>query len=179
MGLTFYNGFTPTERETLGQIGTAAFRSGNLKLEPICRLCGLHGTIKGTAGGHLMMHYEDYDRPLQPVVICVECHLRLHSRFRCPNRWFAHCLRIRTEAATPYPSVGAYFGATRGQYRDIPAVDFTPIAARWWERLSLDPRIAQKPAVGFEFVRMYAPGREGDVDALSVTIVRTNDFSFA
>jgi hypothetical protein len=85
-----------------------------------------------------MYHLEDYRKPLEPIVACVECHMRLHSRFRAPNRWRAHCLRIRNEPATPYTSVGHYFGATRAERVDIAHVDLTSDPSRWWESLSFE-----------------------------------------
>jgi hypothetical protein len=170
--VNWYNGFSPKERNAASAIFTAAWRAGRVTLEHRCTMCGLRGTIKGTTGGHLMTHYEDYRRPLEPIVLCVECHLRLHSRFRCPNRWKLHCLRVRSENATPYPTVGAYFGATKAQYHDTGPVALTPDPSRWWEVASMDAALGREPARGIRIVLAYAPGRDGDVNAFTATVLR-------
>ena len=132
MTLTAYNGFSPAERRRYDRLMRAAINAGRIR--PVMRcFCGL------TAPADLMYHLEDYSDYLNPIVICVECHMRLHSRFRAPNRWKLHCLRIRVEPATPYKSVASYFGASRGQRADIPLVDFVPDPDRWWEMLSTEP----------------------------------------
>jgi hypothetical protein len=136
---TSYNGFSAAERMRADRIMRAAIRAGLISPTMRC-FCGL------TPPAALMYHLEDYCKPLEPIVACVECHMRLHSRFRAPNRWRAHCLRIRTEPATPYTSVIHYFGATRAERADVEHVALTPDQSRWWENLSFERDAA--PMVG-------------------------------
>lgn len=122
------------ERTRYDRLMRTAIKAG--KIRPVMRcFCGL-----SAPGADIMLHLEDYTRYLEPIAICVECHMRLHKRFSQPNRWKLHCLRIRVETAAAYNSVASFFGASGGERADIAHVDFTPDPDRWWESLSLRER---------------------------------------
>lgn len=77
----FYNGFGPKERSgTLATI-RAAIADGSLSQPTSCSVCGC------TPASALQWHSENYFRPLDAYPICRGCHIRVHARFRHPNRW--------------------------------------------------------------------------------------------
>jgi len=167
---SWYNGWSWKERTKLGNIATKAYLAGNFSPPAVCALCKLQGVIKGKESPHLMFHMEDYSRPLECVVICVECHFRLHRRFSFPNRWRRHCEWIRQHHARPYASVYAYMAATAKEKQDIGRLDFKPDPTRWWENLSYDPALKQAVEPGVRIILQY--GADNSLASLKVSVVR-------
>lgn len=79
----WYNGFGPKDRAgTLATI-RAAIADGSICPASSCSVC-----LRSPASS-LGWHSEDYRRPLDAFRICRGCHIRVHARFRHPERWRA------------------------------------------------------------------------------------------
>lgn len=79
----WYNGFGPKERSgTLATI-RAAIAEGSISPPSSCSVC-----LRSPAS-LLGWHSEDYRRPLDAFPVCKSCHIRIHARFRHPERWRA------------------------------------------------------------------------------------------
>lgn len=134
-GLSTYNGFSGKERSATDRLQKKAITEGRLKLKKICCVCG-------QTQGAIMMHLENYFKPLDPDEIkemCVECHLSLHSRFRKPNTWIKRCLDARKGIKSkPYYSAWAYIQETNIHSTDLDPIEFIPDKTKWWECLSFE-----------------------------------------
>lgn len=76
-----YNGATGEERIAGWQKVAVARSLGLIARTSKCTVCG------APAGG--MRHSEIYARPLMAQPICRSCHLKVHRRFKDPERWLA------------------------------------------------------------------------------------------
>lgn len=84
----FYNGFSPKEREgALAAIRTA-IADGRVSPPTSCSVCGRSPDYP------LGFHGEDYRVPLAAYPICRGCHVRVHARFRHPERWREYISRF-------------------------------------------------------------------------------------
>jgi len=101
---------------------------------PVCTFCALPGVILGKHSPHLMFHFVVETSAM--IVLCVECHMRLHTRSSMPNRWRRHCEWIRRHHAQPFPSVKAYLAVSEREKHDIGHFPFKPNKDRWWESLA-------------------------------------------
>lgn len=79
----YYNGFGPADRHGTLAIVRAALANGTLPMPTRCSVCGQRATSS------LGWHSEDYRKPLDARPICRGCHVRVHARFRHPDRWRA------------------------------------------------------------------------------------------
>ena len=133
-----YNGFTAYQRMKGDAIVKKAIAAGTWNFERKCQLCGL--TEKD--GAYIWVHQEDYTRPIEDArPICVECHMRLHMRYRFPNSWRAYCVLLRSGYQPIAWKSNAVFIAKNPMYgmQDAPPLlSFTPDPARWWEMLSVN-----------------------------------------
>lgn len=84
----YYNGFGPADRNGTLAIIRAAEADGTIPTPIRCSVCG-----QQPATG-LQRHSEDYRRPLDAHAICRGCHVRVHGRFRHPDRWRAFTERL-------------------------------------------------------------------------------------
>ena len=80
----FYNGFGPKERKGALAAIRAAIADGFVPSPTSCSVCGVCPDYT------LGFHGEDYRRPLAAYAICRGCHVRVHARFRNPDRWREH-----------------------------------------------------------------------------------------
>lgn len=117
----------------------AAIKAGTWNFERKCQLCGL--TDKD--GAYIWVHQEDYTRPIEDArPICVECHMRLHMRYRFPTLWHVYCLGLR-EGFKPKPwATNNAFIVAHPFYKmrecdPIPG-GFKPDPSKWWEMLSVE-----------------------------------------
>lgn len=81
-----YNGFSAKERYAVIPIQKDGFRSGKVSALTECCVCG-PACVATRAGEPLVLHCEDYDRPLEGYPICKPVHRALHGRFTYPERW--------------------------------------------------------------------------------------------
>lgn len=84
----YYNGFGPADRNGTLAIVRAALADGTLPTPTRCSVCGVRATKP------LQWHSEDYRKPLNAHPICRGCHVRVHARFRHPDRWQAYVARL-------------------------------------------------------------------------------------
>lgn len=84
----YYNGFGPADREGTLDTVRQAIADGLLAPPEQCSICGQRPTKP------LQWHSEDYRRPLEAHPVCRGCHIRVHARFRHPDRWRAHISRL-------------------------------------------------------------------------------------
>lgn len=77
----YYNGFSAKEREGALAAIRAAIADGRVPTPKACSICGQSPDYL------LGFHGEDYRRPLAAYPICRGCHVRVHARFRHPERW--------------------------------------------------------------------------------------------
>lgn len=84
----YYNGFGPLDRK--GALATirAAVADGSTAAPTSCSVCGSCPDYR------LGFHGEDYRRPLSAFPICRGCHVRVHARFRHPDRWREYISRF-------------------------------------------------------------------------------------
>lgn len=83
MALSWYNGFSPEQRDRSQHWLNAQFAAG-LPRPTRCQACGQeHGAID--------YHTEDYSEPFGPHIhgfsLCYRCHIILHCRRRNPAAW--------------------------------------------------------------------------------------------
>ena len=89
---TWYNGWSPEQRNATIPIQAAARRDGRLPIFRICCLCGLGDRVESRYG--LVLHLEDYAHPLEGYPLCKRCHAVIHVRFADPGRWLRLLARI-------------------------------------------------------------------------------------
>lgn len=92
--LSWYNGFSPEERRATVPIQLRAFAWGEIERPRVCSICGFD---KPQRPSDIVLHNEDYTKPLIGFACCRRCHSRLHERFSDPKRW----LRLLDRAASP------------------------------------------------------------------------------
>lgn len=131
-----YNGYSGKERQRAFDIQNEAIRSGVLSLAITCRMCGQIN--------YMTAHLENYDYPLEPYSLCIECHMNVHLRFEHPLGWISFLKRLR-EGYKPqnYLTVKQYFKSeaaveifkTKGKEPG----EFTADENKWFEMLALTP----------------------------------------
>ena len=152
VGVGWYNGFSHEQRAEACNIAIDAFMRDKYRPEPFCEFCQAPGTVLAPSPeAPLLLHHEDCNRPLSPAAICVECFVRMHMRFRRPNRWLRHCYWIRKRPSSHWPSIDAFLMTIRTEYRDIGEFAWRPSTGKWflrnwWERLSCDPALVSPNA---------------------------------
>lgn len=125
-----YNGFGASERYAVIPVQQAAFRSGNVQALTVCCVCG--PTCEATrAGEPLVLHCEDYDRPLDGYPICKPVHRALHGRFTYPERW-QRVLRRFGEPGSWINQLSLDPASQFAPFRDTYPRDLPP-ARRWSE----------------------------------------------
>ena len=97
-----YNGFTPAQRMKAYEWLKEQWRLGTRQKGTKCRVCG-------QTRGVLMAHSEDYSEPygdhIGRYTLCFICHMMIHCRFRCPEKFAAYARIV---------SNGGRFEALRG-----------------------------------------------------------------
>lgn len=83
----FYNGYSPAERNGANAAIRAAIARGDLSVPERCSVC------QQAPNRPLQWHSERYDI-LDAFPICRGCHVRVHARFRHPDRWLAYISRL-------------------------------------------------------------------------------------
>lgn len=114
-----YNGFTGAFRakqyEKMKRLRTRG-EIPDWSKQP-CEICGLP-----PERGMIMCHSEDYNDIHHFYPLCVECHMRLHRRFKDLTGWVNHLLAIRDAGyqGKPYHSVYAYIKDPNPTVHDFP-----------------------------------------------------------
>ncbi len=88
---SWYNGWSPEERRATVPIQLEAFRSGKIARPTVCTICGFD---KLKQPSDVVLHTEDYSRPLTGFGVCRRCHDALHRRFENTSRWFRLLSRV-------------------------------------------------------------------------------------
>lgn len=88
---TWYNGWSPEQRQATIPIQRAALRCGLIARPTSCSICGFD---KPNTPGAITLHLEDYSSPLEGFGCCGRCHNILHGRFDDPARWLRLLDRI-------------------------------------------------------------------------------------
>jgi|SRR5579884_4011399 len=91
---TWYNGWSPEERQATVPIQLEAFRLGKIKRPTSCSICGFN---KPKRPSDIVLHNERYDQPLIGHGLCRRCHQVCHLRFDHPGRW----RRLLNRVASP------------------------------------------------------------------------------
>ena len=81
---TWYNGWSPEERQATVPIQRAAFRLGVISRPASCSICGFD---QPQSPGSTILHLENYASPLNGYGCCHRCHQAIHGRFVRPQRW--------------------------------------------------------------------------------------------
>jgi hypothetical protein len=128
-----YNGFTGKERDAAYQIQKQMRDRGLISWDnKPCDICGV-------IGGLIMPHQENYADPYAFWPLCVECHMKLHSRFNNPTAWLKHLDKV-THGFVPlqFKTVTDYFkqkGARKApEYKGKRPDDF---GNKWFNNLSM------------------------------------------
>lgn len=135
--MTAYNGFDETFRKKQGDQMRKLKNAGkfpNYSAMP-CEMCGC-------TRGFIMGHLENYFDINAFNALCVECHLKLHGRFRSPNGWYAHLIDLRDGYQSAGYTMNEYFGcAVNKEFFAITENfnNFTPYPGVWYENLLLVP----------------------------------------
>ena len=81
---TWYNGWSPSERQATIPIQRDAFRRGLIARPASCSICGFD---RPATPGAITIHVENYASPLEGYGCCRRCHGAVHARFVRPERW--------------------------------------------------------------------------------------------
>ena len=81
---TWYNGWSPEERQATIPIQRAAFRQGLIARPTYCSICGFD---RPPSPGAITLHLENYTFALEGYGCCRRCHGAIHARFVRPERW--------------------------------------------------------------------------------------------
>ncbi|MEK6443623.1 hypothetical protein [Pseudonocardia sp. T1-2H] len=108
MGLSWYNGHSPAQREAVQRYLNQQWASGD-PAWPRPSLCAACAQTQGAIHGHL----ENYDRPETYVPLCITCHLVLHCRFRHRAIWAEYQRRIAEGWQPPPLNQREAFGRIR------------------------------------------------------------------
>lgn len=129
-----YNGFTGVERDDAWKVQLAARASGAIRWNLPCAMCGV-------IDPNAMPHLEDYRKPMEFYPLCIECHMRLHARFKNPTAWVRH-LALLAAGRRPrvWHSVGEYFKCSKWvEYPEYKPVSPLNFGSRWYHQLALVP----------------------------------------
>lgn len=106
MSLSWYNGFSPQQREAVQAYLNREWAAGRLPRPARCLAClQLDGAIHG--------HLENYDLPDTYVPLCITCHLVLHCRYRHRAAWAEYRDRVRSGWQAPPLGQREAFGVIR------------------------------------------------------------------
>lgn len=133
-----YNGFTAEERSAVEKRIRDKVERGEVVKKNVCEMCLLHGT-------YTMFHYENYADINAYHELCVECHMKLHGRFRRPNTWKNHLAALRRGYTSAiYHSAGVYIQRHLNELDEelMEGTTFEPI--EWWEGLSMNWKETEK-----------------------------------
>jgi hypothetical protein len=137
-----YNGFSGLQREKVFDILKYLRDKGETSWEDKeCEMCGC-------STGMIMAHSENYFDWLNFNILCVECHLKLHGRFKVWSSWVDYLIKIRNGYKSKgYNSVISYFGTKENRMYFVKKELqlFKPQSNCWWENLKdYQPNIFQE-----------------------------------
>lgn len=131
-----YNGFSGSERMIVQKIMDELQRRGIINwIDQPCEICTCEHSI-------MHSHCEDYSNPFDFHVLCIECHMKLHMRFRYPGYWIKHLLDVKNGYVCPiYLTNRDYYKAPklRFKYPEFEHIDPKTIGNEWFHRLKLTP----------------------------------------
>jgi hypothetical protein len=104
--LSWYNGFSPVQRESVQRFLNQEWNAGRLPRPTQCIACE---QTEGAIHGHL----ENYDQPQTFVALCITCHLVLHCRFRQAQVWLDYVDHIAAGWQAPPQDQRNAFGNLR------------------------------------------------------------------
>ena len=81
---TWYNGWSPEQRQATIPVQRTAFRQGLIQRPTTCSVCGFD---KPQSPGSITLHLENYSVALTGYGCCAKCHSAIHARFVRPGRW--------------------------------------------------------------------------------------------
>ncbi len=128
-----YNGFGGDDRYRLSIAHRKAVADKTLPNPERCEMCS-------QTAGLIVRHNEDYDQPVKGAhALCVECYIRLRTRFFKPRSWQNWLSRILAGAMSkPYRRVSECCLALMGE-DDPKVVQWENPRAFWYQRLSVRP----------------------------------------
>lgn len=131
-----YNGFTGSERMIIQQIMNELQRRGIINwIDQECEICHVKGSV-------MQSHCEDYSNPFNFNPLCIECHMKLHMRFRFPGYWIKHLVDVKNGYMCPvYKTNREYYAAPKGRFKVVEYENIDPatIGKDWFHRLKLIP----------------------------------------
>ena len=135
-----YNGFSASFRQKQYNKKKILIANGEMvdwSKQP-CEVCG----VKPKRGVLIMGHCEDYDDLYDNHSICVECHMKLHRRFKEPLVWINHLIAVKDGYESKgHFHVGVYFKqvemgtAVRHHFTDDISMSTTSIGDEWFHKL--------------------------------------------
>lgn len=146
LGMDYYNGYTPDERNRKLRALHKAFPNySHPYYKGPCHMCG-------DPDSPVAPHGEDYSEPYhweRPAIyaLCRTCHGRLHKRFKSPHSWAAyklHLLRGGYGSDLKSPPVARLISRLaksleQGQPFALPVLRAAPDPGSWWNTLTTDP----------------------------------------
>lgn len=127
-----YNGFTGLQRQKVFDILKYLRDKGQVSwADKTCEMCGC-------TDGMIMAHSENYFDWLNFKIVCVECHMKIHGRFKAWSGWVDYLIKIRNGyISIGYNSVIRYFGTknNRMYFIEKEPQPFNPNPGCWWENL--------------------------------------------
>lgn len=127
-----YNGFTGRQRQKVFDIIKHLRVTGEINKEvEICEMCGCEG-------GLIMQHSENYFDWYNTYILCVECHMKLHARFKAFDSWINYLVKIRNGYSSKgFNSVISYFGSKENKefFNPKQPQSFIPNPELWYENL--------------------------------------------
>lgn len=136
-----YNGFTGSQRMITQHIMDEMQRRGiiNWKDQP-CEIC------RGT-GGCKHAHLEDYSNPWDFHTLCIECHMKLHMRFRFPGFWVKHLIDVKNGyIPIQHNHSKEWFSKKKGKFKlpEFETLDPALIGNEWYHKLPMERKNKNK-----------------------------------
>lgn len=136
-----YNGFSGTERMMVQAIMNDLQNRGIISWsDKPCSICG-------SKGGEMQAHVEDYSNVFDYHPICIECHMKLHMRFRFPGYWIKHLIDVSNGYVSyPFKNSSEWFKSKKGKFSVPEFENINPsiIGNEWYHQLSMRQRNLNK-----------------------------------
>ena len=135
-----YNGFSAQFRQKQYDKKKVLIASGEMEdwSKQPCEICGL----EPKRGSLIMGHCEDYNDLYDNHAVCVECHMKLHRRFKSPLIWINHLIAVQNGYVSKgYPHAGIYFKAAEAgrvqihDYTDDITMATSDLGDEWYHKI--------------------------------------------
>lgn len=148
-----YNGFTGAERDKAWVEQKKLQKSGIISWsDKPCCMCEQHSPA-------IMPHLENYFIVHVFYPMCVECHMRLHARFKNPGAWIKFMIDLKNgKKPQLWKSVNDFFRSSgwvaHEQYKSY---DPKKLGNEWYHNLTMKKAVSESLRAKFEKELKTAP----------------------